>query len=114
MNIIKSIIRIDINDYISGIKENPEFIDGSKAFLESSEELIISSFETIEEAEAEIDSTVYLTISEEEVMIKYEYISEAETVYFNKVNFMGNIYPLTKDFKSAACYKEIIKHLNIK
>lgn len=113
-NINKAQIRIDLSDYVKGIKENPDYIDGSKVFFESSDDLVLSSYSDLEEAESEIDHTVYLTITDENVVIEYEYIPESENIYFSKVNFMGNVYPVTEDLKSAACYKEIIKHLNIK
>lgn len=113
-NINKAQIRIDLSDYVKGIKENPDYIDGSKVFFESSDDLVLSSYSDLEEAESEIDHTVYLTITDENVVIEYEYIPESENIYFSKVNFMGNVYPVTEDLKSAACYKAIIKHLNIK
>lgn len=113
-NINKAQIRIDLSDYVKGIKKNPDYIDGSLIFLDPSDDLVLSSYADLEEAESEIDHTVYLTITDENVVIEYEYIPESENIYFSKVNFMGNVYPVTEDLKSAACYKEIIKHLNIK
>lgn len=106
-------IRIEISDYIKGIKENPEYIDGSNVFLESGSDLLISSYKDIEEAESEIDPTVYLTITDQIVVLEYEYIPESEKIYFSKVNFMGNIYPVTTDLKSPSCYKAIIKYLKL-
>ena len=108
----KAVIRIEIEDYISAIQNNYGYIDGADYFLVPAEDRVVSVCETVEEAEAEIDQTVYLTITENEAVLEYEYISGAENVYFNKVNFMGNIYPLTEDFKSASCYEEIIKFLS--
>lgn len=112
-NINRAQIKIEISDYIKGIKEHPEYIDGSNVFFESGSDLLISSYKDIEEAESEIDPTVYLTITENEAVLEYEYISGAENVYFNKVNFMGNIYPVTTDLKSPSCYKAIIKYLKL-
>lgn len=106
-------IRIEISDYIKGIKENPEYIDGSNVFLESGSDLLISSYKDIEEAESEIDPTVYLTITDQIVVLEYEYIPASEKIYFSKVNFMGNIYPVTTDLKSPSCYKAIIKYLKL-
>lgn len=113
-NINKAQIRIDLSDYVKGIKKNPDYIDGSLIFLDPSDDLVLSSYADLEEAESEIDHTVYLTITDENVVIEYEYIPESENIYFSKVNFMGNVYPVSEDLKSASCYKAIIKHLNIK
>ena len=112
-NINRAQIRIEISDYIKGIKENSEYIDGSNVFFESGSDLLITSYKDIEEAESEIDPTVYLTITDQIVVLEYEYIPKSEKIYFSKVNFMGNIYPVTTDLKSPSCYKAIIKYLKL-
>ena len=81
----RAVIRIEIEDYISAIQNNYGYIDGAD----------------------------YLTITENEAVLEYEYISGAENVYFNKVNFMGNVYPVSEDLKSASCYKAIKEYLKL-
>lgn len=107
-SIKRAIIRIDLDNYIKGLQKYPGFIDGSASFFEPSEERCVSSYETIEEAEADICKTVYLSFTDTEAVIEYEFINESEDVYFNKVNFMGNIYPVSKDLFSASCYEAIL------
>lgn len=112
-NINKAQIRIEISDYVKGIKKNPDYIDGSLVFLDPSDDLVLSSHADIEEAESEIDPTVYLIITDHDVIIEYEYIPESENIYFSKVNFMGNVYPVSADLKSASCYKAIKEYLKL-
>lgn len=113
MNIVRAIIRIDIEDYLKGIKQNPGFIDGTDTFLSPSEERVVAhDYDTLEEAEAAIDRTVDLTITDSEAVIEYEYIPESEDVYFNEVYFSGSVYPLGSDMSSEDCYKAIMKSFN--
>ena len=107
-SIKRAIIRIDLDNYIKGLQKYPGFIDGSASFFEPSKEWCVSSYESLEEAEADICKTVYLSFTDTEAVIEYEFINESEEVYFNKVNFMGNIYPVSKDLFSASCYEAIL------
>lgn len=110
MNIVRAIIRIDIEDYLRGLKQNPGFIDGAASFLEPSEERVVAhDYDTLEDAEAAIDRTVDLTITDDEAVIEYEYIPESEDVYFNEVCFQGSTYPLDSDMSSEDCYKAIME-----
>ena len=114
MNIVRAIIRIDIEDYLKGIKQNPGYIDGAATFIEPSEERVVAhDYDTLEEAEAAIDRTVDLTITESEAVIEYEYIPESEELYFNEVYFSGSVYPLDTDMSSESCYEAILKHLEV-
>lgn len=113
MNIVRAIIRIDIEDYLNGIKQNPGFIDGTDTFLSPSEEREVGAYDTLEAAEAAIDRTVELTITESEAVIEYEYIPESEEIYFNAVYFAGSTYPLDSDMSSESCYEAILKHLEV-
>ena len=110
MNIVRAIIRIDIEDYLKGLKQNPGYIDGTAVFFTPSEEREVGSYDSIEAAEAAIDRTVELTITDDEAVIEYEYISGSEDVYFNEVYFEGNTYPLDTDMSSESCYEAILKH----
>lgn len=111
MNIVRAIIRIEIEDYLRGLKKNPGFIDGNDAFLSPSDERVVAhDYDTLEDAEAAIDRTVDLTITDDEAVLEYEYIPESEDVYFNEVYFEGNTYPLDTDMSSESCYEAILKH----
>lgn len=107
-SIKRAIIRIDLDNYIKGLQKYPGFIDGSASFFEPSKEWCVSSYESLEEAEADICKTVYLSFTDTEAVIEYEFINESEEVYFNQVNFMGNVYPVSKDLFSASCYEAIL------
>ena len=109
-NIIRAVIRIDIEDYLRGLKQNPGYIDGTKVFFTPSEEREVGSYDTLEAAEAAIDRTVDLTITDDEAVIEYEYIPESEEFYFNEVYFSGSTYPLDSDMSSESCYEAILKH----
>lgn len=109
-NIIRAVIRIDIEDYLKGIKNHPGYIDGTDSFIEPSEERVVDTFDTLEAAEAAIDRTVDLTITDDEAVIEYEYIPESEELYFNEVYFSGSTYPLDTDMSSESCYEAILKH----
>lgn len=111
MNIVKATVRIDIEDYAQGIKDNPGFIDGSPCFREPSEERVVDTFESLEDAESKIDRTVYLEITETEAILEFEYITGSEDLYFNSVEFMGSTYPMDSDMSSEECYAEILKNL---
>ena len=41
-NIIRAIIRIDIEDYLRGLKNHPGYIDGTDTFFAPSEEVIMT------------------------------------------------------------------------
>ena len=112
-NIIRAVIRIDIEDYLKGIKNHPGYIDGTDTFFTPSEEREVGSYDTLEEAEAAIDRTVDLTITDDEAVIEYEYIPESEELYFNEVYFSGSTYPLDTDMSSESCYEAILKHLEV-
>ena len=112
-SIKRAIIRINLNNYIDGINHHLGYIDGAVSFLEPSEERCVSSYESIEEAEADICKTVYLSFTDTEAVIEYEFINESEEVYFNQVNFMGNVYPVNKNLFSASCYEAIVNFLHI-
>lgn len=113
MNIVRAIIRIDIEDYLKGLRQNPGYIDGAANFIEPSEERVVAhDYDTLEDAEAAIDRTVDLTITEDEAVLEYEYIPESEDVYFNEVYFQGSTYPLDSDMSSESCYEAIMKSFN--
>lgn len=113
-NIIRAVIRIDIEDYLRGIKNHPGYIDGAASFIEPSEERVVAhDYDTLEEAEAAIDRTAELTITDDEAVIEYEYISGSEDLYFNEVYFSGSVYPLGSDMSSKSCYEAILKHLEV-
>jgi hypothetical protein len=109
MNIVRAIIRIDIEDYLRGLKNHPGYIDGTDTFFAPSEEREVGDYDTLEEAEAAIDRTVDLTITDDEAVIEYEYISGSEDLYFNEVYFSGSTYPLDSDMSSESCYEAILK-----
>lgn len=114
MNIVRAIIRIDIEDYLRGLKEHSGYIDGAATFIEPSEERVVAhDYDTLEEAEAAIDRTAELTITDDEAVIEYEYIPESEDVYFNEVCFEGSTYPLDTDMSSEGCYEAILKHFEV-
>ncbi len=113
MNIVRAIIRIDIEDYLRGLKNHPGYIDGAATFIEPSEERVVDTFDSLEAAESAVDRTVDLTITESEAIIEYEYISGSEEVYFNEVYFDGCTYPLDSDMSSESCYEAILKHLEV-
>lgn len=113
ISIKKAVIRIDLEDYINGLRDHPCYIDGTDCFLEASEESIVSEVANIEEAEVEIDRTVYLTINDKEAVIEYEYITESEAIYFNVVDFNGAVYPLDNTMRSEACYEAIKNYLTL-
>ena len=112
-NIIRAVIRIDIEDYLKGIKNHPGYIDGTDVFFAPSEEREVGTYDSLEAAEAAVDRTVELTITDDEAVIEYEYIPESEDVYFNEVYFAGSIYPLDTDMSSESCYEAILKHLEV-
>lgn len=109
-NIIRAVIRIDIEDYLRGLKKNPGYIDGTDTFFTPSEEREAGTYDTLEAAEAAIDRTIDLTITDDEAVIEYEYIPESEELYFNEVYFSGSTYPLDSDMSSESCYEAILKH----
>lgn len=110
-SIKRAIVRIDLDNYIKGLQKYPGFIDGSASFFEPSKEWCVSSYESLEEAEADICKTVYLSFTDTEAVIEYEFIDESEEIYFNRVNFMGNVYPVSKDLFAASCYEAIVNFL---
>ena len=112
MNIVRAIIRIDIEDYLRGLRQNPGYIDGAASFIEPSEEREVGTYDSLEAAEAAIDRTADLTITDSEAVIEYEYIPESEELYFNEVYFSGSTYPLDTDMSSESCYEAILKHFN--
>ena len=112
MNIVRAIIRIDIEDYLRGLRQNPGYIDGAASFIEPSEEREAGTYDSLEAAEAAIDRTVELTITDDEAVIEYEYIPESEELYFNEVYFSGSTYPLDSDMCSESCYEAIMKSFN--
>lgn len=124
IRIIREVIRIDLEDYIRGLKENPGYIDGSKTFLESSESRGLYACKTVEEAEAEIDRTLHLEITESEAVIEYERIAAdewdeerndlPEDVAFREAEFEGVSYPIGDDLYSEDCYEAILKSLGMK
>lgn len=110
--IFKAIIRIDLDEYIQGIGDNPGFIDGSDSFLESNEDRLVDTLESLEAAESSIDKTLYLDITDKEAILEYEYIPGSELVYFNTVEFMGKTYPITSDLFSEECWQAIMDFLS--
>lgn len=112
-NIIRAVIRIDIEDYLKGIKNHPGYIDGTDTFFAPSEEREVGTYDSLEAAEAAIDRTVDLTITDDEAVIEYEYISGSEDLYFNEVYFAGSTYPLDTDMSSESCYEAIMKHFEV-
>lgn len=107
----RAVIRIEIEDYVSAIQNNYGYIDGSDYFLVPAEDRVVSVCETVEEAEAEIDQTIYLTITENEAVLEYEYIPESEKIYFNTVDFMGKVYDVESDMYSEPCHEAIKEYL---
>lgn len=105
-------VKIDIVEYIDGLRENPGYVDGSLSFYESDDKIVMA-YDTLEEAEAEIDNTVYLRITNNEAIIEYEYIAGEENVYFNNVEFMGKKYGIDCVMFSKECYDAIIKELKL-
>ena len=94
----KAIVRIDIDEYVENFKKFPGYVDAAQNAREPNEELTVDEYETLEEAEQEVDRTLTLDITDSEVTIKYEYISGAEDIYFNKVRFDDHEYDLESDF----------------
>jgi len=122
VKIIREVIRIDLEDYIRGLKENPGYIDGSKTFPESSESRGLYAYRTVEEAEAETDRTLHLEITESEAVIEYERIAAdewdeecnlPEDVAFREAVFEGVSYPIGDDLYSEDCYEAILKSLGM-
>ena len=114
IKIEKAVIVIDLDDYIAGIKSNPDYIDGAQSAREPNEILSVCSCDTLKEATDIIDTTVHLTITDDEAIITYEFIPDMETVYFTRVKFGGDYYPLDRDMKSVSCYKKIVSFLLLK
>lgn len=111
VDIHKASIRIDLLNYIKGILRCPGYIDGSDTFLDPNDDYLVSSHDDVEEAEAELDRTVHLTITENEAVLEYEYIDGFEVVYFDKVEFLGEIYPVDDRMYSESCYYAIVEYL---
>lgn len=111
MSIHKATIRIDLLNYLKGILRCPGYIDGSDVFLDPNDDCLISSHDDVEEAEAELDRTVHLSITENEAVIEYEYIEGLKAGYFDKVEFLGEIYPVDDQMYSESCYYAIVKYL---
>ena len=112
--IFKAIIRKDLEEYIQGIRDNPGFIDGSDNFLESTEDRLVDTFESLDAAESSIDKTLYLDITDSEAVLEYEYIPGSELVYFNTVEFQGKSYPIESDLYSEECWQAIVECLSNK
>lgn len=94
----KAIVRIDTDEYAEDFKKFPGYVDAAQNAREPNEVLTVDEYETLEEAEKDIDRTLTLDITDSEVVIKYEYIAGAEDVYFNKVKFDDHEYDLETDF----------------
>lgn len=109
--IIFAMIKINIDDYIEGLKSHYGYIDGSCYSIEPSTELIASNFKNLVDAENEINRAVNISINGNDVFIEYEYIRGSENVYFEKVAFKGVTYPLTNDMYSPKCYEAIMNFL---
>lgn len=101
--IIKAMVFVDLPDYLEALEKNPGYID----LLEPSEVIKGEEFESLEEARAEIDHVVSISITDDKVVIKYEYIYGSEDVYFNVVAVNGVPYPIESDMYSEDCYKAI-------
>lgn len=106
----KATIVIDMENYLNGLKNNPDFIDGSASSFEPNEIFTCGSFETLEKAEAAVSHIVYLNTTDDYASISYEYIAGSETVYFTEVMYQNGIYAIDKNFCSPECYKEVIRN----
>lgn len=94
----KAIVRIDTEEYAENFKKFPGYVDAAQNSREPNEVLTVGEYDSLEEAEQEVDRTLTLDITDSEVTIKYEYISGAEDIYFNKVKFDDHVYDLETDF----------------
>lgn len=94
----KAIVRIDTEEYAEDFKKFPGYVDAAQNAREPNEEFVCSEYDSLEEAEQEVDRTLTLDITDSEVVIKYEYIAGAEDIYFNKVKFDDHEYDLETDF----------------
>lgn len=96
----KAIVRIDADEYAENFKKFPGYVDAAQNSREPNEELVCGEYETLEEAEQEVDNVVRLDYDSNrfEFVVEYEYIAGAEDLYFNKLYFNGNEYDIESDF----------------
>lgn len=108
----KATIIIDLEEYADNLWKFPGQIDCSSVNREPSRVVSVDDYDEFESAEANIDSTVYVTIDDSNVVLEYEYISGEETVYIEDCEYCGEMYPCDDTFFSKKCYEAIMKDLS--
>ena len=100
----KAFIEIDINEYLENLSKYQGYIDADADFMrEPNDTYKVDSFDSLKQAEREIDTDVVLTIELDQVTIEYYYIEGSDKVYFTHVLYENKRYPVDKDLYSKSC-----------
>ena len=81
----KAFIEIDINEYLEKLVKYQGYIDAAESMREPNDTYKVDSFDSLKQAEREIDTDVVLTIELDQVTIEYYYIEGSDKVYFTHV-----------------------------
>ena len=111
----KAFIEIDIDEYLEKLSKYQGYIDADADFMrEPNDTYKVDSFDSLKQAEREIDTDVVLTIDSDQVTIEYQYIEGSDKVYFTHVIYENKRYPVDEDLYSKSCYRAILKNLEPK
>ena len=83
----KAFIEIDINEYLEKLVKYQGYIDAADSMREPTDTYKVDSFDSLKQAEREIDTDVVLTIELDQVTIEYYYIEGSDKVYFTHTDF---------------------------
>ena len=109
----KAIIEIDIDEYLEKLTKYQGYIDAADSMREPTDTYKVDSFDSLKQAEREIDTDVVLTIELDQVTIEYYYIEGSDKVYFTHVLYENKRYPVDEDLYSNSCYRAILKNLDL-
>lgn len=109
----KAIIKIDLDEYTENLWRYPGQIDCASCNREANEITLVDSYDDLDCAEANIDTTVYVSIDDQNVTLSYEFIAGEETVYIKDCQYNGVLYPCDETFFSKECYEKIMQDLNL-
>lgn len=109
----KAIIKIDLDEYTENLWRYPGQIDCASCNREANEITLVDSYDDLDCAEANIDTTVYVSIDDQNVTLSYEFIAGEETVYIKDCQYNGVLYPCDDTFFSKECYEKIMQDLNL-
>ena len=110
----KAFIEIDIDEYLEKLTKYQGYIDAADSMREPNDTYKVDSFDSLKQAEREIDTDVVLTIDSDQVTIEYQYIEGSDKVYFTHVLYENKRYPVDEDLYSKSCYRAILKNLEPK